>query len=146
MIRETFVFAGDDGTNFALDTQHLRTWLDSNRRNLQNALRLFPVDAAQVAKIIADNAIIPARVASLNRSERKVPIIVCEFPGSAATEHILVDGRHRFVRAFRDGEGHIIAYLLTYRQWTPFIIGNAPAISQDLLRVLPAGHFPRGRS
>lgn len=141
-----YSFVGDDGANIHVAVERLHYWVQNHEEELvrKKQLWLTPIAPAMVLKFIQAGLVNRERILSLTDHEMRHPIIYGkEKKGRMArVDMYLLDGRHRYVRAFHDKQESIKAYVLKPKQWMQFRISDIPDIDQETLNRLPVRSGP----
>lgn len=131
------------GENTNIAVARLRKFLMTVRPEVFDV----PLDPALAESFINDNLASLDRAVSLTPAERREPIIFV-MDGTytdGRPDVLLVDGRHRYLRAVLEDDKMIPAYVLTYEQWQPWRVVNYRQVTaQDLINE-PIKHRPYWR-
>src|SRR5215831_12977463 len=128
-----YTWVADDGTNVKIASTRLRNWVLLNQHELE--IFLVPVDKQMGLSWLSSGQCDPTRVRSLNRRERREPIIFCKRPTftNGRPDVFLVDGHHRYARAALDDDELIECWLIEIDQWKPFQVVGGIQVTQDEL-------------
>lgn len=111
-----FSYIKDSGQSYTWSIDRLHKWLETHPQPL-HSVPLFRADAEMVLK---DNGVEPDRLAAISAEDiDRYPIL---FVGWKSGTHTLLDGNHRFVKAFTLGHRTITAHIIPERILRPFQI------------------------
>ena len=120
-----------DGKVRHFNATKMYDWAVANPENVDKVL--FPLDAAHVEFIKNNAGVEEAKIDRLAYPWLGMPIVAIEFePGFI----LIVDGNHRFVKLFNDGEKQIKAFVFQMGTWEPFLLEGCDGIGlSDLERI-----------
>jgi hypothetical protein len=117
------------GVQATYNATQLRAFLEQSNHEIV----LVPVDEAHATYCMENRGIEPARLLSLMQSKDAFtkPLILASMPDGSS---LLVDGTHRFVLAHTVGLEWMRAYLVANDVAAPFLITDAPEMTEAQLR------------
>lgn len=125
---EFFTHISDDGTN--TQTTYAVSAITKNLEQLGWPVVLIPVEQHHAMYCLQHRGVEERRLKRLREVDLDRPIIfVHQLDGT----HLLIDGTHRYVKAFMTGRTEIRAHIVHVSLVAPFIVEDAPKMTEDQL-------------
>ena len=111
-----YTHVDDTGALSSFATDRINRWLAT----CKHPPARVPINRAQAESFVAEKAIDPHRVARITvRDLRLYPLVFASLPDGT---HLLLDGRHRYLKAVALGRTHVRGIFLNPTEYTPFMV------------------------